>query len=75
MRIFGLADADKRDAELAACLDFAFGGLARADFRDGTAAAATRQCRQGVERRARLAEMIEERAEGSRTDILAADEP
>jgi hypothetical protein len=55
VRIFGLADADKRDVELTACLDFAFGGLARADFRNDTATAAARQCRQGFERRARLA--------------------
>jgi hypothetical protein len=75
VRIFGLADGDKRHIELAACFDFAFGGLARADFRNDTAAAAARQCRQGFERTARLAEMIEERAEGPRTDILAADEP
>ena len=75
VRIVSLADGNKRDVELAARVDFPFGGFARADFRDDATAAAARQCRQGFECRARIAKMFEERAERPWTDILAADEP
>jgi hypothetical protein len=75
VRIACFADGDKDRADFSRGLDFAFGLLARVGLRRGTAAAAARQPRQRVERGARAAEMINERAEGARPDILAADKP
>ena len=50
-------------------------GLSLGEDADRGAAAAARQGRQGVERRLGAAELIDQRAEGRRADILAADQP
>jgi hypothetical protein len=73
-RIMRLAAYDQCHAKFGASLDLTLGLFAGANLRcAGTAAA--RQCRQHLERRARSAEMVEQRAKGARADILTADEP
>ena len=69
-----LAACDQGNAKFAASLELSFGLFAGANLRC-VGAAAARQCRQRLERRARSAEMVEQRAKGARADILTADEP
>jgi hypothetical protein len=68
-----LAKRNQRNAKFAASLDLAFGLFAGANQWRCPAAAA-RQARQRLERRARAAEMVEQCAKGARADILTADE-
>ncbi len=74
LRQVRLAERDQRNAKFFASLDLPLGNFARANLRHAGAAAA-RQAWQRFERRARSAEMIEQRAKGARADILTADEP
>jgi len=69
-----LAACDQGNAKFAASLELSFGLFAGANLRRAGAAAA-RQRRQRLKRRAGSAEMIERRAKGAWSDILAADEP
>jgi hypothetical protein len=64
------AACDQRGTKFAASLDLALSLFTRANLRRAGAAAA-RQCRQRLKRRARSAEMVEQR--GAWADILAAD--
>jgi len=69
-----LAECDQRNAKFAASRDFTLGLLPGANLRRAGAAAAG-ECRQRLERRARSAKMVEQRAKRARADILAANEP
>jgi hypothetical protein len=68
-----LAARDQRNARFAASFDLTFGLFARVNLRRAGAAAA-RQCRQRLERRACSAKMVEQRAKGAWADILTANE-
>jgi hypothetical protein len=72
-RVIGFADRDQADAKLACGFDLAFGLMARIDLRRDRAAAAPGECRQGVERGARAAKMIDQRAEGTRARYYGAN--
>jgi hypothetical protein len=71
--IVRLAERNQRNAQFAASLDLTLSLFARANQWRCPAAAA-RQRRQRIERRACSAEMVEQRAKGARADILTADE-
>jgi hypothetical protein len=73
-RIVRLAECDQGNAKFAASLDLALDFFAGANLRRAGAAAAC-QRRQRLERGARAAEMIEQRAKSARSDILTADKP
>jgi hypothetical protein len=66
---------NKGDAQLVRQGELAHGIFTRANLRGTTRSAALRQRRQCFERRPRTAEMIDQRAERARPDILATDEP
>jgi len=69
-----LAECDQRNAVFAASLALALGRFAGVNLRR-TGATAACEARQCLECCARSAEMVEQRAEGPRADILTADEP
>jgi hypothetical protein len=71
-RIVRFTKCNERNAKFAAGLALALGGFAGANLRRAGATAATER-RQGLERRASSAKMIEQRAKRPRPDILAAD--
>ena len=79
LRIIRLAHGNDRDAEFFRRRDLALGLGARTDFRREIAwcicATAAGERRQRFQRRARPAEMIDQRPERARPDILAADQP
>ena len=72
-RIVRLPERDQAHAKRAGGLQLALGVGTRIDA-GGRGAAAPRQIRHRLERRARAAVMVDERAEGARADIVAADE-
>ena len=75
LRIVGFAERDQRDAEPRAAA-ISRSASARGQMRAGSRrAAAAGEFGQRVERRPRAAVVIDQRAEGARPDIVAADEP
>ena len=74
-RIAGFVRRDQADADLLARGEFGPRILLAADPPRTRRAAAPRQIGQPLQRRARIAEMIEQRTKGARTDIVAADQP
>jgi hypothetical protein len=73
-RIVRLAERNQRDAEPPRGFDLAFGGFDGADTYRLCGPAAPRQIGQSVKRGAGAAVVIDQRAEGSRTDVVAANE-
>ena len=74
-RIGGFAGGDELRAELLRGFDLARRVGARADADRTRRSAAPRQIGQGAQRRPRAAVALEQRGEGARPDILAADQP
>ena len=74
-RIFRLAFGDEAHAELARLVEFALDLIGASDANRPARAAAPRQVGQGGERRRSAAAAIDERAEGARPNVLAADQP
>src|SRR5262249_28080256 len=73
--IVGLAKRDQVDAERPCRLDLALGLVVRIDAGSALGAAAPGKLRQRFERLARAAIVVDERAEGARPNVLAANEP
>ena len=74
-RIAGLAGRDQADAEPPACGELGARVLLAANPPRTCRAAAPRQIRQPLQRRARAAEMMEQGTERPRPDIVGPDQP
>ena len=74
-RIFGLAQRDEAHAEACAPRQLALDLLGGRDADRPPRAAAPRQLRQRLQRRARAAAVVDERAKGARAHVLRADQP